>query len=49
MLIAPLKNAHWGAERNRLGISRPATIAAALLLLSVVFLISLVVLVVEFI
>jgi hypothetical protein len=49
MLIAPLDNDRGGAGRNRPGVSRPAPMVAALLLLSLVFLISLIVLLVEFI
>jgi hypothetical protein len=48
MLIAPLKNDRWRAVRNRPSGSRPAAMVAALLLLSLVFLISLVVMLVEF-
>jgi hypothetical protein len=48
MFIAPLKNDRWRAGRNRPNASRPPAMTAALLLLSCVFLISLVVLLVEF-
>lgn len=49
MSIAPLKYDRWGAGRNRPVKSRPAAMVAALLLLSFVFLVSLIVLLVEFI
>ncbi|WP_332811477.1 hypothetical protein [Sphingomonas sp.] len=48
MHIAPLKNDRWRAGRNRPSRSRPVAMLAALLLLSLVFLISLIVLLVEF-
>ena len=48
MLIAPLKNDRWRAGRNRPSVSRPSAMVAALLLLSFVFLISLIVMLVEF-
>ncbi len=48
MLIAPLKDDRWQAGRSRPGGSRPAAMLAALLLLSCVFLISLIVLLAEF-
>jgi hypothetical protein len=49
MFIAPLKDDRWRAPgRKRPSGSRPAAMLAALLLLSCVFLISLVVLLVEF-
>lgn len=48
MFIAPLKNDRWRAGPNRPGMSRPAAMVAALLLLSFVFLVSLVVMLVEF-
>lgn len=49
MFIAPLKYDRWRAGRDRPRVSRPAAMVAALLLLSFVFLISLIVLLVEFI
>ena len=48
MFIAPLKNDRWGLGRTRPSGSRSAAMVAALLLLSLVFLISLVVMLVEF-
>jgi hypothetical protein len=49
MSIAPLKYGRWRAGRKRPSGSKPTAMVAALLLLSVAFLISLIVLLVEFI
>jgi hypothetical protein len=48
MFIAPVKYDRWRAGRNRPSESRPSAMVAALLLLSLVFLISLIVMLVEF-
>jgi hypothetical protein len=47
MFIAPFKDNGWREQKGGTGVSRPAAIVAALLLLSGVFLVSLIVMVAD--